>query len=89
LLTSKQKTRWSQLQRSRLAQSLKAKPPLLKAKAKRRLLKGASREEQEILSIRFNETVDVTRRGSPRRVFFRFFSARLRSAAEPDGPTQS
>jgi hypothetical protein len=39
LLTLKQKTRSSQLQRSRLAQSLKATLLLLQAKAKRRLPK--------------------------------------------------
>ena len=89
LLTSTQKTRWSHRQRSRLAQSPKATPLLLQAKAKRRLPKCLSGAEQAILSIRFNETVDVTRRGSPRRVFFRFFSARPRSAPRPDGPMQS
>jgi hypothetical protein len=51
-LTSTQKTRWSQLRRSRLAQSLKA-TPLLLLKAKRRLLKDLSGSSQAILSIRF------------------------------------
>jgi hypothetical protein len=87
LLTSKQKTRWSLLQRSRLAQCPKATPPLVKAK--RRLLECASRSEQVILSIRFNETIDVTRRGSPRRVFFRLFRPGRVWLAGQDGPTQS
>ena len=58
-------------------------------KAKRRLLKDRSGSSQAILSIRFNETVDVTRRGSPRRVFFRLFSARRALRRGLDGPTQS